>query len=329
MSSARNYSRLLDLPRRLSVYARSRKSPLLFWYETPELNPRAWDSATNEYYMTFSQKARYAGPFDAAGVPLLNYMGRIGQQYNPIAISQYGLGNYNLYKQTGDAAHADKFLKAADWLVANLKPNTFGIPVWYHEFDWPYRELLKAPWYSGLAQGQGISLLVRASLVTGQERYGEAASAAFLALTKDIKEGGVTIVDSDGFFWIEEYLVDPPSHILNGFIWALWGVLDYARWRDDADARRVFERSVATIKENLAKYDTGYWSLYEWPVGKVSMVASSYYHRLHITQLRVMHKLTNQPVFLEYAERWENYGNNRSFRRKALLQKIQFKLTSY
>jgi heparosan-N-sulfate-glucuronate 5-epimerase len=234
-----------------------------------------------------------------------------------------------LSKQTGDGVYAENFVKAADWLVGNLKPNKFGLPVWHHEFDWPYRELLMAPWYSGLAQGQGISLLVRASVVSGQDRYGEAASAAFLALTKDIKEGGVTTVDRDRFFWIEEYLVDPPSHILNGFIWALWGVLDYARWREDVDARRLFERSVATIKKNLANYDTGYWSLYELPPGKVSMVASPYYHHLHITQLRVMCKLTDEPVFLEYAERWGNYANNRSFRRKALLQKVRFKLTSY
>ena len=31
------------------------------------------------------------------GIPLLNYHGIIGKQYNPIAIAQYGLGNLNFY----------------------------------------------------------------------------------------------------------------------------------------------------------------------------------------------------------------------------------------
>ena len=34
---------------------------------------------------------------DADGIPLLDYHGNIGLQYNPIAIAQWGLGNFNLF----------------------------------------------------------------------------------------------------------------------------------------------------------------------------------------------------------------------------------------
>ena len=37
--------------------------------------------------------------------------------------------------------------------------------------------------------------------------------------------GGVIFEDKKKDFWIEEYIVHPPTHILNGFIWALFGVL--------------------------------------------------------------------------------------------------------
>ena len=37
------------------------------------------------------------------------------------------------------------------------------------------------------------------------------------------------------------------------------------------------------------------------------MVASPFYHRLHVVQLRVMHRLTGRDIFLDYADRWENY----------------------
>ena len=47
--------------------------------------------------MPFFEKADYVGPHDADGIPLLDYHGNIGLQYNPIAISQWGLGNFNLF----------------------------------------------------------------------------------------------------------------------------------------------------------------------------------------------------------------------------------------
>ena len=32
-----------------------------------------------------------------------------------------------------------------------------------------------------------------------------------------------------------------------------------------------------------------------------------FYHRLHIVQLRIMHRLTGNPIFGRYADRWESY----------------------
>ncbi len=122
--------------------------------------------------MSFARKADYRLHCDSPGIPLLDYHGQIGLQYNPIAIAQWGLGNYNLYCADRDSARREKFLAASDWLCTNLEQNRFGISVWNHHFNWEYRNPLKSPWYSGLAQGQGISLLLRAHLDTAS-RYGE------------------------------------------------------------------------------------------------------------------------------------------------------------
>ena len=151
------------IPRRLHYYRRlfaayltSQRSHLTFWYEVPEVNESFHPGELDEYYMTFTAKADYPGAYDQAGIPLLNYHGKVGTQYNPIAIAQYGLGNYNLFHRTGDAERRRKFLAVADWLVTNLEQNLAGLWVWNHHFDWEYRTSLKAPWYSALAQGQGI-----------------------------------------------------------------------------------------------------------------------------------------------------------------------------
>ena len=67
-------------------------SHLGFWHDLPELNPHAPTHALGQYHMKFAEKAQYAGPCDAQGIPLLNYHGAVGVQYNPIAIAQWGLG---------------------------------------------------------------------------------------------------------------------------------------------------------------------------------------------------------------------------------------------
>ena len=165
-------TRRLNYYRRvLGAYLTTRKSHLTFWHGVPEVNTRFVPGKLGEYYMPFAYKADYPGEYDSKGIPLLNYQGKVGLQYNPIAISQYGLGNFNLFVSMGDPVRRTKFLTAADWLVDNLEQNFNKLWVWNHHFDWEYRTLLKKPWYSALAQGQGISVLTRAYLETSDSKY--------------------------------------------------------------------------------------------------------------------------------------------------------------
>jgi len=328
-NSIRMASRWDYYRRILSAYVGPGRSQLTFWHETPEINPRACFTQLGEYYMSFREKADYPGPYDAGGIPMLDYRGAIGAQYNPIAIAQWGLANYNRFSEVSAAASRLKVLNAADWLCRNLEQNAHGLLVWTHHFDWEYRETLRAPWHSGLAQGQGVSLLLRAHSLTESEKYMTAAQHAFVPLTRLINEGGVLFEDADKNLWIEEYLVTPPTHILNGFIWALWGVLDYWLITADPTARGVFDRGVATLLRNLESYDTGYWSLYEQSGLRLKMLASPFYHRLHIVQLRVMGKLTGEATFEEFAARWENYARRRLNRTRSWIEKSAFKLLYY
>ena len=312
-----------------SAYLLAGNSHLNFWHETPTENPNASATELSGYYMIFAEKANYPGPFDSTGIPQLDYHGEIGRQYNPIAIAQYGLGNYNAWRRTADAGRREKFFRVANWLRDNLEANSNGLPVWNHRFDWEYRDTLKAPWYSGLAQGQGISVLVRAHQESGDPRYLEAARRAFMSFERPVSEGGVAFVDESGDLWFEEYIVSPPTHILNGFIWALWGVYDYFLATRANSSRELFSRGVRTLLHNLDRYDLGFWSLYEQSGTRLPMVASSFYHRLHIVQLRVMHRLTGEEKFADVAERWEGYTRSRAKRSRALCYKSAFKLCYY
>lgn len=322
-------SRLNYLRRIFSAYVIGGNSHLTFWHETPEQNHAALADELGEYYMLFAQKADYPGPYDSDGIPLLDYHGKIGRQYNPIAIAQYGLGNYNLFRRTSEAERRYKFLRIANWLCSNLQKNSFGLWMWNHQFDWEYRDTLRAPWYSALAQGQGISLLVRAYQNAGDAKYLEAARSALASFFKSVGEGGVTFTDDRGDLWFEEYIVSPPTHILNGFIWAAWGIYDYFLATEDEDAKELFSRAVQTLLRNLDRYDLGFWSLYEQSGTRLPMVASPFYHQLHIVQLRVMHRLTGEEKFSIVADRWESYGRSPAKRTRALCYKSAFKLCYY
>lgn len=320
--------RLSYYRRIFEAYLTPASSQLTFWHDEPDVNAQGFTQQLGEYYMSFAQKAGYS-TLDEYGIPVLNYRGALGRQHNPIAVAQWGLGNFNLFQRNGDPLHREKFLLASDWLVKQLEPNRQGIPVWNHHFDWEYRTTLKAPWYSALAQGQGISLLVRAHKHTGQSQYLCAAEAAFRAFQLTIEDGGISFTDSAGNVWFEEYLVSPPTHILNGFIWASWGVYDFALATGSSLAANLFERAVQTLLANLARYDLGFWSLYELSGLALPMLASPFYHRLHIAQLRIMYRLTGQPEFQHYADRWQRYAASRLKRTGALALKSAFKLCYY
>ena len=340
-ANVQSVDRLQYYRRIFRAYFLPGKSHLTFWHEPPQVNPAANVGELGPYYMSFTAKADYPGHYDAAGIPMLNYHGQIGLQYNPIAIAQWGLGNYNAYRLSRSGkleAYGEKrksrFLAASNWLCEHLEQNPQGIWVWNHRFDWEYRSRLRAPWYSALAQGQGMSLLVRAYREIGEAKYFEAAERAFTSFLKSTAEGGVTFTDARSNTWFEEYVISPPTHILNGFIWAAWGVYDYFLATGSRVARDLFAAATHTLGANLQRYDLGFWSLYEQTENQhsgtlIPMVASPFYHRLHIVQLRVMHALTGDEIFARYANQWEAYARSRAKRTRAVCYKSAFKLCYY
>lgn len=130
---------------------------------------------------------------------------------------------------------------------------------------------------------------------------------AFEARQKETSEGGMVHLDERGDPWLEEYIVSPPTHILNGFIRATWGVYDYWLATGEEAARQLFGATISTLRRNLEKYDAGFWSLYDLAGTRLKMLASPFYHRLHVAQFGVLHRLTGEELFAQYAEKWDGY----------------------
>ena len=55
-----------------------------------------------------------------------------------------------------------------------------------------YRNIQLQPgWCSAMAQGHGLSVLVRAAQITGESRFWKAAELALKPFTQNVKDGGV------------------------------------------------------------------------------------------------------------------------------------------
>ena len=108
------------LKRIISAYLLSGGSNISFWHTPLKSNDIDKRNFIGKYYMNFEDKTHYEGPFDKNGIPVLDYKGSLGRQYNPNAIAQYALGFYDLYADTSQLKYKEIFLRQADWFVKNI-----------------------------------------------------------------------------------------------------------------------------------------------------------------------------------------------------------------
>ena len=242
-----------------------------------------------------------------------------------VAAIQWALGCYERYL----CGEGERWLKgaiaAAEQLIAAQSDEGPQAGGWVHSEPLPHTYDLQPPWLSSIAQGEGASLLVRLAARTGDERFAAAGRRALEPLHVPVRDGGVRAALGDGFV-CEEYPTSPPSLVLNGIMFGLWGCHDVALALDDPVARGLFEEGTETLAANLDRYDTGYWSRYDLYPHRVVNVASPAYHELHIDQLRATARLSGDPAFERRAERWEGYAASRAGAARAFAHKVIFRL---
>jgi heparosan-N-sulfate-glucuronate 5-epimerase len=267
----------------------------------------------------------YPGPVNEVGVPLFDYGRGIGPRLHPVTLCQVALGWHERWLHESAPAHRVRFLRLADWLVEHQQPRRGGGGGWPVDVDKRlYR--LRAPWPSALVQGQALSVLARAANIEpARSGYREALEAGLVLFEVDASRGGVRTEDADGVGY-EEYPSPSPSLVLNGLISALWGLADAALLLPAGRAARLFQDGAEALLRRLPRYDTGFWSRYCLFDHLVPNVASPYYHREHIAQLRAMARLMPDQRWEQTAQRWHMYQSRRLNRGAALSAKAVFRL---
>lgn len=239
---------------------------------------------------------------DADGILMFYYAGQ--KYYHPVNIAQRTLLYLNTFRMTGDSIFIYQSKKIMDKLLelGVYERNTVYFP--YTLDIYPHNGLginntdkLGVPWFSGMAQGQILSALVRLYNVTQDVKYLNAADLVFNSFI-ELKRGGnpwTVYVDDDNYYWIEEYPLDEPSNVLNGFIMAVYGLYDYY-WLDPADQTRshLLKASLYTLEKNVLRYRRpGQPSLYCLKHQHVD----NNYHRYHIDLINKLYLMTGEMFF--------------------------------
>jgi hypothetical protein len=248
--------------------------------------------------------ARY-GLLDNEGIPLFDLKRlRLPSKlvYHPIKIIQYGLGNYQL-SMDGSQTSETNFWRCTQWVEKNITPEPQGrFGGLYYSF--PLLSMkVSPPWLSGMAQGQALSLLTRAYRLKPTVATAAAARSVAQSFLYTIEEGGILQPTPAGYLFIEEVAWKPTDHILNGALYALFGLYEYLNCFDDAYLLPQYEKCLAGIREMLPQFDLGWWSCYS--LGVRRNLATLYYHDVHILLLNRLGSLLQEEIFLHYAKQWE------------------------
>ncbi len=268
-----------------------------------QASPSYYYISRKKFVLNVEKGALANSPFDEKGIPVVEYPRRGNpnskRYYNPSAVAQYGLGAYELYLD-GDGRYFPIFIKQADWLVSNQRNG-----LWRHS-NAVQSHSLRPGWISAMTQGLGISLLTRAYIATSDEKYLKVAKMAVAPFWKDVRNGGVASYDYGGI-WFEEYPTNPPSHVLNGFIFALFGLYDYCLVTQDLKAYKLLNQAVITLSKNLHRYEKNGKVLYQLK----GEVVKDNYDNLIFEQLHALTQITLRGEFGQAALQWERAKSRR------------------
>ena len=258
------------------------------------------------YFNDMTKKVTQGDKYLDNGIPFLVHSDGKHIQM-PTMIFQYGLGAYDLWLIQKDDMFLQKAIICAEWGINHQEGNGAWNNFYYIYPNHPY---------SAMSQGEGASLLLRIFHETQDRKYLDSATNAIQFMLTDYKKNGVACYNN-GLFLLE-YTHRPV--VLNGWIFALYGLCDY--YLVTGNYKEELELTVKTLKENISKFDCGFWSKYD--TGK--RITSPFYHNLHIAQMEALSLTFDIIEFKNCHALFKKYRNNPIYKTLAILVKSAQKI---
>ncbi|MCO4276556.1 D-glucuronyl C5-epimerase family protein [Pseudarthrobacter sp. HLT3-5] len=262
----------------------------------------------NSYYLVSNPPLRPEADnlaYTPDGVPL-----RIieGKDYDhPVLQAQFMLKQINTLRRTESPEHREVLAATVRRLASYAVESRDGLYFPYN-FEWN-RGKQQPPWYSAMSQGQVLSAVARLYELDPRDEYLEFARKvyqSFLNLPDDQNPDApwVVDIDSEGFLWLDEYPYPGQGKcVINGHLFAAWGLYDYWRVFGSNDALKLANAALATTKRYIWKSRNPGWSSH-YDMTVFFLIRN--YHQTHISQMETTYNLTGDPFFLAMADLLEN-----------------------
>jgi len=238
---------------------------------------------------------------NADGIPEVYYSHIDRWESNTVTIAQYALACYDDYIKNNNENSKDIFMKQVKFLSKNN--HEIGIDKIAYPYFFPFNGL-QPPWYSGMAQGQVVSVFVRAFIIADDESYLDIARKIINFMFVPVDCGGVFTFTPEGHDWIEEYPTTPPSFVWNGFVFAVMGLIDYNKICPSHELNEQINKFIVSIKQTINVYDTGKELYYERENKKICNLM---YIGIQTFQVKHMFLSTKDIFFDELYKKWKTY----------------------
>jgi hypothetical protein len=257
-----------------------------YWHLPQPLGAHFTPWTITGYFNDLRRKTEYSGKTDAEGFPLLT-LSSGKEYYHPTCLLQKALGHWDISLKNAAGKDRTEAVRLANKLI-DLQDDRGG---------WPFNEIVSEPLaspYSAMTQGQAISLFVRIAKATDDKRYKQAAIRSLDLLLTPTSSGGPLRHSKFGPIF-EEFSTIPPNTILNGWVFAIFGLHDFLVMEARPSEHAILEATCDCLAKMLPEFVDGWWSRYDTN-GNIS---SPLYQNLHVAQLQAL-----EIVFprLEYQE---------------------------
>ncbi len=225
-----------------------------------------------------------------------------GKQFNATIIANYAINYYKNIDEV-DTATKRKFNNCINWLIKNIAyKNGYAL----YSFNWQqaWYPSVKGPFTCAMSSGRAIEAFTKAFQLHNDSIYLHHAKHLIKGFYLPIENGGFTYQERNGW-WYEEVADEnlKTPRILDGHIYAITGVREYWLQTNDDSAKIIIDKGLAALKHNLPNYDAGNGEIYYDAFRKK---ADKKYQKIITSQLKQLHEITSDAVFLSYYEKWND-----------------------
>jgi hypothetical protein len=242
---------------------------------------------------------KFIPPFDTDSIEMFQYRNMVS--YHPVYLSQRARVFINAYIDSNNEKYLIRAKKYARKLmeISKVHKNAIYAPYMFRysvHSDSSYT--FEVPWFSGMAQGEMLTIFIRLYNITKRKEYLEISYRLLNSLfyLKDKDEIWISRIDTNNYFWIEEYPHNEfPGQTLNGFIYSIFGIYEFYKTTNEPSALQLYEICLTTLKHYLPDYNNDSGSYYclghKWQ-------ASQAYHNLHKNQMDELYNITGDSFFI-------------------------------